>query len=650
VASTELIVKPERRPAGAAALGAVGVIAVLGLLAAGLPLQRLLARVTEKLPAIGGLTRTAEAAIVAGALLLYWVRRVVYHAGYDLEALPLGGLTMFVLLPVLTIALAAICSGPLSGVRTRLPARGALVAGGAAAAVVLAALSMRQPGEAVARSVTDKGAGSSLVVVLGRKFIDRDGDGYSAFFRGPDCDDGRKDVNPGAKEVPNNGVDDNCQGGDYTGSAAAGSGTGSGAGTGTGTGTGTGSGSGTGTGTGTGTGASPRGLASNVVIIMIDTLRADRLGAVGYRRDGASISPRIDDLLAKSIWFRHVYAQANNTPRSIPSFLASRYPTALAVDKIHAKYSRVDDANDLLFEQLRAAGLRTIGVASHFYFNPERNITQGFDVFDNEGALDVKGSNKDIAAPRIVPRVVAQLAELAQSRTRFAMFVHLFEPHSSFVAHDGDPEVTEGGTAKWSRLYDYEVKFVDAYVGKILDAIDASALAEDTVVVLMSDHGEAFGEHSFAGQSMFHGTNLYDPQIRVPLAFRVPGQAPRQVDTVAELLDLAPTVAALVGAAPSPTWMGRSLVPAITGGVLEPRPAFSELLAYPGWEHDIKVAVSADGAWKLHHILSQRRRELYRLSDDPGEDRDLFGKPEVAAEQQRMIDLLNELVEVRLAQ
>jgi choline-sulfatase len=319
------------------------------------------------------------------------------------------------------------------------------------------------------------------------------------------------------------------------------------------------------------------------------------------------------------------------------------------VDKINAKYSRVDDANELLFEQLRAAGLRTIGVASHFYFNEERNITQGFDQFDNAGALDVKGSNKDIASPRTLPRVEAQLTELGKSGQRFAMFVHLFEPHSSFVAHEGDPEVTEGGTAKWSRLYDYEMKFVDAYVGKILDALAAQGLADDTVVVLMSDHGEAFGEHSFAGQSMFHGTNLYDPQIRVPLAFRVPGRAPRAIDDVTELLDLAPTVAALVGAPPAASWMGRSLVPAIEGGALPPKPAFAELLPYPGWEHDIKLAVSADGGWKLHHIVSQRRRELYRLSDDPVEKKNLWGKADVAAEQQKMVDLLLEFVEVTLA-
>lgn len=645
IAATFLIVKTERKPAGAAMLGGVAVVMMVGLAAIALPLQRLFAAAAARLPVVAGLPRTATAAIAGVVVLLVWVRRVLHHAGYDTAALPVGALVMFTLLPIVTVALAALAYGPLAGLRTRLPARPALVLGGAGLAVVLAALGLRQPSVEVAQSVTDRGAGSSLLVVIGRMVLDRDHDGYSAFFRGPDCDDHAKDVNPGAKEIPGNGIDDNCQGGDRAAStepAGVGAGTGSGS-----AGTGTGSGSAV-----VDAGAAPAAassLSNNVLVIMIDTLRPDRLGAAGYQRDGASMTPRIDALLAQSVWFRRVYAQANNTPRSIPSFMASRYVSALHVDKWHARYARVDDDNELLFEQLQAAGLRTVGVASHFFFNPERNITQGFDEFDNAGALDVKGSNTDIAAPRIVPRAVAKLQELAGQKTRFAMFVHLFEPHSTFVPHDGDPPVTESGIAKWSHLYDYELRFVDGYVGQLVDAVKAAGLDDSTTIVLLSDHGEAFGEHSFAGQSAFHGTNLYEQQVRVPLAFRVPGQAPRQVDSVVELLDFAPTVAAVVGAAPGRSWMGRSLVPAITGGALAPEPAFAELLAYPGWEHDIKMAVSADGTWKLHDILSQRRKELYRLSDDPGEEHDVWGKAEVADDQRRMTDLLLEFVEVTLA-
>jgi len=383
---------------------------------------------------------------------------------------------------------------------------------------------------------------------------------------------------------------------------------------------------------------------------MIDTLRTDRLGAAGYRRDGASMTPRIDAFLAESTWFRRAYAQANNTPRSMPSFMASRYPSLVKVDKLHSKYPRVDDANVMLFEQLQAAGLTTLGVASHFYFRDERNFTQGFTSFDNDGALDIGPSNKDVASPRIVPRAVAKLAELGTSKQRFAMFVHLFEPHSSFVEHEGFPPVTETGTKAHAHRYDYELAFVDGWVGQLLDGLAAAGLDQDTVVVLMSDHGEAFGEHNFGGQSMFHGTNLYDEQLRVPFAFRVPGAAPRAVDDVVQLIDLAPTVAELAGAKPDASWLGRSLVPAIQGGALPPKPAFAELLAYPGWEQDLKMAVSADGAWKLINVLSQRRMELYDLAGDPGEQRDRWNDASAAAAKEQMQKLLLDWVEVTLAE
>jgi arylsulfatase A-like enzyme len=467
--------------------------------------------------------------------------------------------------------------------------------------------------------------------------LDRDGDGFSAFFRGPDCDDHDKDVNPKAKEIAGNGKDDNCQGGDRAtdptppptttdgdaGVAAAPQDAGV---------------------------TAPAGPRKNVLIIMVDTLRVDRLGKSGYQRDGKSLTPRLDGFLDQAVWFKRTYAQANNTPRSMPSFMTSRYPSLVAVDEMHSKYPRVDDSNVMLFEQLKAAGLETLGFASHFYFRDERNFSQGFTRFDNDGALDIGPSNKDIAAPRIVPRAVAALADLGKRDQKFAMFVHLFEPHSSFVEHPGFPAITESGTKAHAQRYDYEIAFVDGWIGQLLDGLTAAGLDDDTVVVLMSDHGEAFGEHNFAGQSMFHGTNLYDEQLRVPFAFRVPGAAPRAVDDITQLIDLAPTVAELTGAAKDPSWLGRSLAPALRGEPMSPHAAYAELLPYPGWEHNLKMAVSADGAWKIINVISQRRTELYDLTTDAAEKKDRWNDASVKADRDRMQQLLLDWVEVTLAQ
>jgi arylsulfatase A-like enzyme len=204
------------------------------------------------------------------------------------------------------------------------------------------------------------------------------------------------------------------------------------------------------------------------------------------------------------------------------------------------------------------------------------------------------------------------------------MFVHLFEPHSTYMEHPGFP-ITEKGTAGLMQKYDYEIAFVDGWIGKLLDGLDAAGLRDSTMVVVMADHGEAFGVHSFAGETMFfHGQTLYDELLRVPMLLRVPGVAPRAYDGVVQLIDLAPTITDVLGIAKPAPWVGRSLVPVLTGAELAPAPAFAELLSAPSWPHKAKAMVTADGAWKLFYRQDDRRYELYDLTKDPQERKDLF--------------------------
>lgn len=643
-----LVGNVERKAVGGLLLGVlvVGLIPVLAL--AALPVYRASRWLTGALLGVDALWRPlrrlgcslAVLYLVAGAALVAAAGAYVILFRLDYQALNLGSLIAPALIPVVAVLLAILAYGPLARVRERLPARGAIVAGGAVLAAALPVLALRGPSPETQIAVTERSyVGARMVGVL-RKVFDGDNDGYSAFFGGPDCDDGNPEVHPGHPEIPGNGLDDNCVGGD--GKVAsdpipdpA-------------------------TPTDAGVVAAPTlSGGTNVLVIFVDTLRYDRLGVAGYRRDGKSLTPRIDQLASQSVVFEKAFAQAPNTPRSVPSFLASRYPSQLVVDKMRKSYPTVLDDNVLLFEALAPAGFTTVGESSHFYFcdrtrYPDTckdvpawmnsNITQGAGLWDNAGALtiydkDGPDSNKDIAGPRIVKKSIAKLEELAQRKEKFAMLVHLFEPHSSYMVHEGFP-ITERGTAALSQKYDYEIAVTDRQIGELLDGLDRLGLAKDTTVVLMSDHGEAFGVHTFAGQTMFfHGQTLYRELIHVPLIFRVPGAPPRIANDVVELIDIPPTVAALFGVTAPPSWRGRSLVPALEGGTLPPKPAFAELLPEPKWDHDAKSMVSADGTRHVFYRISDSRWEIYDLTADPDERKNIADSdPDAAKLKQQLAE------------
>jgi len=598
-------------------VGALPIVAVFAI-----PTNRATRKVAAVLPAIGPLSRTLFLLALGAALAVAAGLHVVYNR-LDYQVIGLGFLYSIALFPVIALAIGFLAYGPLSALREKVPARGAVAAAALIVALALPVLGLRSPSKDTQAAVIDQSwIGAKAVAVL-RGLIDRDGDGVSAFFGGPDCDDHNPKVAPGKPEIPNNGIDDNCVGGD--GKVAA-----------TDPAPASTPPPATGSGSGSATPAPTAGLGGkNVVVIFVDTLRGDRLGVAGYKRDGKSLTPRIDAFAGEGVRFEKAYAQAPNTPRSVPSFLSSRYPSQLKVDKMKKSYPQVRDDAELLFEVLKPAGFTTIGQSSHFYFCDRKkypdtcgdvaswmnsNIGQGADLWDNTDAVDIGPSNKDFAGPRVVKKSVAKLEELAkQPDGKFAMLVHLFEPHSTYMTYDEFP-ITERGTASLVQKYDYEIAMTDRYVGELLDALDRTGLAKTTTVILISDHGEAFGVHKFAGEQMFfHGQTLYRELIHVPLIVRVPGLTARTVPDVVELIDVAPTIAGLFGVAPPASWRGRSLVPLLEGKPLPPKPAFAELLPEPKWDHDAKSMISADGKRHVFYRISDSRWEIYDLEKDPEE-------------------------------
>lgn len=617
VLALKLVGGANRASAGAWLLGGALAIAapVIGLVA--IPVQRLARRATHLVPRLGPITGSLLLILLAGVAGLAALLFVLFTR-LEWRALDLGIYVLLGAWAVVWLLWLVLWRGPLAGVRRRIPARGALVLAAAVLAALLPAVVLRgTPSPRVALLIGNQSTGARVLLRVARGLTDGDGDGYSDLFGGPDCDDGDAAVNPDAREVPGNGIDDNCLGGDR----AAGAGVAS---------------------VPPPQQARPAGFRfdGNLLFVLVDTVRADRLGVSGYRRDGESLTPRLDAFAGESVRFDKVWTQSPNTPRALPSIFASRFPSQLQFKDPMNNFSDLDPDTLLLFEVLQRAKLATLGFASHFYFVRAPSILQGFDEFDNGGATrEIGPSNHDIASPRIVPKVEERLAALGKDGKRFAMFVHLFEPHSTYMEHEQFP-IKARGIAGLAEKYDYEIKFVDGFIGRILDAVDRNGLKEKTLVVVVSDHGEAFGVHRFAGQTMFfHGQTLYDELLRVPLLVRLPGVKPAVIDTPVMLVDLAPTLidalgidaTALAPELKDAPFMGRSLLPAMLGKPLEPRPAYAELLPERSWNHSARALISADGGSKILYILDDRRYEVFDLAADPEERKNLWDRePDLA--------------------
>ncbi|HXJ20329.1 MAG TPA: sulfatase-like hydrolase/transferase, partial [Polyangia bacterium] len=403
-------------------------------------------------------------------------------------------------------------------------------------------------------AIDEHALGMRALLGVARRATDRDGDGFSAKFGGGDCDDTRADVHPGAEDIPGDGIDQNCEGGDAQPVAAA---------------------------PAAANHPAPEtpparvearagAFTGNILIVTIDAFRGDRLGVAGYGRPaGHSLTPTLDALARRGAYFRRVWSQAPNTPRSFPAILTGRYPSDIAWDKPTVNYPNLLPTNHTFFEGLRAVGLDPVGIFSHFYFTADRGINRGFVEWSDDGALSIAESNKDSASPRIVPRVIARLKQAAAKKERFVIWTHLFEPHSSYMQHKEFPTSLSGVPGLMEK-YDYEIAFTDLWVKKLMDTLRETGLDENTAVVVMADHGEAWGEH----KAYFHGTDLYDEQTRVPLIIAIPGRKPRVIDQDVELVDVAPTLLDLTGAPVPPSIRGRSLLPAIDGDPLPPAPIF----------------------------------------------------------------------------
>lgn len=382
----------------------------------------------------------------------------------------------------------------------------------------------------------------------------------------------------------------------------------------------------------------------NLLLIAVDTLRADHLGAYGYDRP---TSPSIDHFFASAVVFDDAQATSSWTLPSFASMMTALYPSTHRCQRYR---HRLHPSFTTLAEVLRDDGFHTAGIVSHVFLGSKHGLHQGFEDYDEQLVEStLKNSHKAITSPAITEKALTFLADRTATpgQRPWFLFVHYFDPHSLYQEHQGSSRAF-GPTPL--DLYDGEIAFTDTQIGRLLSELDSRGLSSDTVVVFVSDHGEEFGDHGGHG----HGMTLHDEVTRIPLAIRVPGGSPRLVSATVSMTDLMPTLLDLL-AVPTPDTplAGRSLLPLLSGDHIEDGGAFLELenpRSNPEVENDQDAYVS--GRWKL--IMKQSSQDasgatgrseedvralLYNRDLDPDEQHDLSTtQPEILTRMRRKLD------------
>ncbi len=493
------------------------------------------------------------------------------------------------------VALVAILLGGYAGgllaVRVGLGRRALLALGGLSVAAVAGFWSARALDErATLRFERSPGLAGTLLA-LAQSWSDGDGDGHSAHFGGGDCNDAAPGEHPGAIDVPANGRDEDCSGADAVQTAVSTASSAKAAGP-----------------TGEPRTRLPGG--ANVLLLSVDTLRFD-LGFTRSPKD-RNLSPHLDELASKSTVFDSAYSLASYTSKSLGPALIGRYPSETARNFDH--FDRFAPEVPFVQERLQKAGITTSAVQGYWYFFAKGyGFERGWDHLDSTAAPRHISVDADASSngDKVGEQLVAALDALKTNPKPFFLWGHWVDPHAEYVRH----EKYDFGRESRDK-YDGEVAFVDEQIGRVLAALADSPQAAKTIVIVTSDHGEAFGEHGL----IRHGFEVWEELVHVPLIIYVPGQPPRRVAARRSLIDLTPTLLDAFGVAQQGEFVrGASLLDDVLGGPAVPRPVFVDM---PQGPHNKERRAFYSGSFKL--VTSDGRvLGLYDLALDPGEKNDL---------------------------
>jgi choline-sulfatase len=387
----------------------------------------------------------------------------------------------------------------------------------------------------------------------------------------------------------------------------------------------------------------------NILLIVVDTLRADRLGCYG---SGLGATPHMDALAKEGVLFRQAYAHASWTLPSFASLLTSQTPPGHGAGGRLPRLRVLPAAVRTLAECLSDAAYATACVVNVDFLGDKFGVTQGFQKVD----FEAHSNNFDMRAAG--PTTDQALAWLRARPDRpFFLMVHYFDPHllynppPKYRARFADPRdrvdttwvfgtradilairtgaaVPEATIRRAEKLYNGEVAYTDDQIGRLLDAIDRMGLRKNTIVVLTADHGEEFLDHG----GFEHGHTLYNELVHVPLVIRYPSRLdPETRSEPVGLIDVAPTLCLLAGVPADQQFAGGSLLRPTTAAGHRPI-----LMEGDFWGPMMRSWL--EGEYKL--IAGANGNELYNLRKDPGEKDNLITQePERADRMLRDLDL-----------
>jgi arylsulfatase A-like enzyme len=391
----------------------------------------------------------------------------------------------------------------------------------------------------------------------------------------------------------------------------------------------------------------------NLVLITIDTLRADRLSCYGYDRIATE---GMDRLAAEGVLFEDAQVQSPWTLSSLASILTSTYPS---VNGVLTGLNRLDEARVTLAEVLREKGYVTQAIVTNGWLETNFGLNQGFEGYYHPDDYFATYRFRGLIGERIARRFLREKMEMTNRHRaehlsdravqwlrshrdqNFFLWLHYIDPHDPYAPPPPYNKIWDADyQGRWREstgvifnlrigqvltaeemthieaLYDGEVAYCDAHVARVLAELDSLGLTANTLVVLTSDHGEEFWDHG----GVMHGHTLYDECVRVPLLMRFPDRLPAGVrmENRVQLLDLTPTVCDLLNVHPPPEAQGRSFKPQLLGEPAAEEPVFTEALLYFGEKKSVQA-----GPFKLVKTFATDRYELYDAERDPQETANL---------------------------